>query len=122
MSIKSINSGAGIFGKAHLAGWIPVLPAPSGPRLFEPTTTSAAALQDMLTEGKINSVQILNEYYRQILDYNGYLKAVYQLAPSALDRAKELDGKRASGDVLGPLHGIPVLLKVSHPTVFGSLR
>ncbi|KAF2682561.1 hypothetical protein K458DRAFT_52056 [Lentithecium fluviatile CBS 122367] len=80
---------------------------------FEPTATPAAALQKLLTVGPLTSVQILNEYYGQILDYNGYLKAVYQLAPGALDRAKELDAKRANGDVLGPLHGIPVLLKAS---------
>lgn len=65
----------------------------------------------MLSAGQVTSVQILNEYYHQILAYNGYLKAVYQLAPGALDRAKELDDMRARGQVLGPLHGIPILLK-----------
>lgn len=104
-----INSGAGTFGKAHLAGWIPSV-TDDAPR-FDPRTTSAAALQELLSSGKIKSVQILNEYYRQILAYNDYLKAVYQLAPGAITRAKELDALRASGNVLSPLHGIPVLLK-----------
>lgn len=101
--------GAGQFGVAHLAGWIP--PTPEETSLFDPRTTSASALQGMLTEGKITSTQILNEYYRQIVAHNGYLKAVYQLAPDALARATELDRMRARGRMLGPLHGIPILLK-----------
>ena len=110
----TVESGAGAFGKAHLAGWIPTV-TPSDALLFDTATTSAAALQGMLAAGEITSVQIVNECYRQILAYNGYLRAVYQLAPDSLDRARDLDAKRASGNVLGPLHGIPVLLKACAP-------
>ncbi|KAI0602996.1 amidase family protein [Biscogniauxia sp. FL1348] len=105
----SVDFGQGTFGRAHLAGWIPSV-TDDGPK-FDPMTTSASALQEMLNSGKLTSVEILNEYYRQILTYNGYLKAVYQLAPGAIDRAKALDSQRASGNILGPLHGIPILLK-----------
>lgn len=112
MATSDVNSGVGKFGKAHLAGWIPDKEGANAPRLFEPTTSTAADLQQMLTAGDIISVEILSQYYSQILAYNGYLKAVYQLTPSALKRARELDALRAQGKVLGPLHGIPVLLKV----------
>ncbi|KAI5924863.1 amidase family protein [Camillea tinctor] len=105
----SIDVGQGKFGRAHLAGWIP--PVNEGDSKFDPMTTSASVLQDMLTAGKLTSVEILNEYYRQIMNYNGYLKAVYQLAPGAIDQAKALDSQRVSGRVLSPLHGIPILLK-----------
>ncbi|KAI1631317.1 amidase family protein [Biscogniauxia mediterranea] len=110
--MSSVDFGQGTFGRAHLAGWIPsVTDNDDDDPKFDPTTTSASALQEMLTSGKLTSVEILNEYYRRILTYNGYLKAVYQLAPGAVDRAKALDSQRASGTVLGPLHGIPILLK-----------
>ena len=101
-----------IFGKVHLAGWIPTVT--NDDPLFDPMTTSAAVLQEMLGSGKVTSVQLLNDYYRQILDYNGYLKAVYQLAPGATEQAKERDAQRTKVDTRGPLHGIPVLLKARH--------
>ncbi|KAJ2978115.1 hypothetical protein NUW58_g7597 [Xylaria curta] len=105
----SISNGYGSFGKSHLAGWIPSIP--DHKPAFDPLTTSASRLQELLTSGELTSVQIVNQYYNQILAYNGYLKAVYQLAPGAVDRAKALDEMRTNGKVLGPLHGIPVLLK-----------
>lgn len=114
----AVDSGHGEFRKAHLVGWIPEV-TNDAPR-FDPLTTSASALLDMLTEGNITSVQILYEYYRQILKYNGYLKAVYRLMPSALDRAKQLDAQRASGGPIGSLHGIPILLKVGPAIVSPS--
>jgi amidase len=103
--------------KANLLGWIPTI-VDEGP-FFDPLTASAADLAKLLSSGQVTSVQILNEYYRQILKYNGHLKAVLQLAPGAIDEAKELDAKRARGETLGPLHGIPILLKDNIGTEVG---
>ncbi|KAF2727125.1 amidase family protein [Polyplosphaeria fusca] len=105
----AVDFGVGTFGLAHIAGWVPHIT--NQPPLFDPLTTTAMTLQRMLNAGAITSVQILNIYYRQILEYNAYLKAVYQLAPNALERAAELDRLRSNGVLLGMLHGIPVLLK-----------
>lgn len=96
--------------KANLNGWIPAI-SPNSASSFDPLMTSAATLQNGLVAGTLTSVQILNEYYRQILSYNGYLKAIHQLSPHAMERAEYLDELRRRGVVLGPLHGIPVLLK-----------
>ncbi|CAI6285809.1 unnamed protein product [Periconia digitata] len=97
-------------GRAQLTGWIPTLPKDTAP-LFDSLTSSAGALQFRLHSGELTSVQILREYYRQILSFNGYLRAIHQLAPGAMARAEHLDQLRREGFVLGPLHGIPVLLK-----------
>lgn len=81
-------------------------------QLFDPLTATIADLLRMLREGEISSVDIVKTYHLQILAHNGYLKAVSQLAPGAMERAEMLDRLRAKGFILGPLHGIPVLLNV----------
>jgi Asp-tRNA(Asn)/Glu-tRNA(Gln) amidotransferase A subunit family amidase len=75
-------------------------------------TATAVELQTRLTSGSITSVELVEAGYRQINQYDGYLKAVIETAPGALKRAKYLDEQRSAGKVLGPLHGIPVLIKV----------
>ncbi|KXT12040.1 hypothetical protein AC579_4682 [Pseudocercospora musae] len=79
---------------------------------FDTLRTTAADLQAALTAGKLTSVQIVEEYHRSIVKHNAYLKAIYELAPGAVSRAREMDDLRSRGQVLGPLHGIPVVLKL----------
>ncbi|KAK5045381.1 hypothetical protein LTR84_009245 [Exophiala bonariae] len=45
------------------------------------------------------------------MEVNETLHVVTQLNPDALSIAKELDAQRAQGEILGPLHGIPILIK-----------
>lgn len=91
-------------------GWVPALEELD--QLFDPMTATATDLLRMLEVGEISSVDIVKTYQLQILAHNGYLKAVSQLAPRAMDRAAMLDRLRAKGTILGPLHGIPVLINV----------
>ena len=81
--------------------------------LFDVLTTTADELWQRLSTGKWKSTQIVEECHRAICRYNGYLNAVYELAAGAMARAEELDRMRADGRVLGALHGIPILIKVS---------
>ena len=39
------------------------------------------------------------------------LQSILVLNPDALENAKRLDQMRAAGEILGSLHGVPVLLK-----------
>ncbi|OBT77497.1 hypothetical protein VF21_05228 [Pseudogymnoascus sp. 05NY08] len=86
------------------------------PPLFDALTATAHDLQKLLTAGELKSTDLVEEYVWRIEEYNPYLRAVSQYAPGVLDQAKELDSKRAAGEVLGPLHGIPILLKNSIST------
>ncbi|KAL2072382.1 hypothetical protein VTL71DRAFT_11725 [Oculimacula yallundae] len=97
---------------SNLKGWVPVIGDTHGRRpLFDVLTATAHHLQDELIAGRLRSAQIIEEYYRAICAHNGYLNAVYALAPGAMKRAQEMDEKISNGEFLGPLHGIPVLVK-----------
>jgi amidase len=63
---------------------------------------------------RLSSVELTTYYLRRIaaLDENGpRLNSILELNPDALAIARELDTMRRQGHVLGPLHGIPIVLK-----------
>ena len=75
---------------------------------------TVARLQAAMARGTLTSVELTREYIARIqaLDQSGPgVNAVIQLNPDALDMARLADKLRRLGVVLGPLHGIPVLLK-----------
>jgi amidase len=82
---------------------------------FNRLTTTVFELQDLLQDGKTTSFDALSRYLRQLDAHNSWLKAVIA-TPGAyllLERAELLDDERRQGKVRGPLHGIPILIKVS---------
>ncbi len=75
---------------------------------------TVAQLQADMASGKLTSVELTREYIARIvaLDQNGPgVNAVIELNPDALVMARNADALRKRGIVLGPLHGIPVLVK-----------
>ncbi|KAK0100538.1 hypothetical protein ONS95_006998 [Cadophora gregata] len=98
---------------SNLNEWVPVF---GGTHCRQPSfdvlTATAHQVQDELIARRLRSTQILEEYYGAINTYNEYLNAVYTLAPGAMKRAQEMDVKRSNGEFLGPLHGMPILVKV----------
>jgi amidase len=73
-----------------------------------------AQLQSLMASGQLSSVALTNYYIKRIaaLDQEGPgVNSVIELNPDALSMAKAADAARASGKVLGPLQGIPVVLK-----------
>ena len=68
-------------------------------------------LVDGLESGLFTSVDLVRAYSARILEVNSTLHMVTELNPDALSIAADLDGMRANGTVLGPLHGIPILIK-----------
>lgn len=75
---------------------------------------SVQSLQARMTGGTLTARDLVAAYLARIAMTNAEgpaLQAVRVVAPEkALGRAKRLDAMRARGKVLGPLHGIPVLL------------
>src|SRR5215472_5819255 len=75
---------------------------------------TVAQLQALMASGQLTSETLTQEYIKRILalDQNGPgVNAVIELNPDALAMARNADALRNRGIVLGPLHGIPILLK-----------
>lgn len=85
---------------------------PDVPTMYNEATV--AQLEAAMASGKLTSEELTNEYIKRIiaLDQNGPgVNSVIELNPDALKIARYADELRRHGIVLGPLHGIPVLLK-----------
>lgn len=75
---------------------------------------TVAELQAKMKSGALTSVQLTHYYVRRILelDQNGPgVNSVIELNPDAVRIAEQMDDLRMRGKILGPLHGIPVLIK-----------
>jgi amidase len=67
-----------------------------------------------MAEGRITSERLTDAYLGRIeaVDRHGpRLNSVIELNPDAAATAKALDSERKAGQVRGPLHGLPVLIK-----------
>jgi amidase len=75
---------------------------------------TVAQLQAEMAGGRLTSVQLTQFYLDRIaaLDQSGpNVNSVIELNPDAIQLAQSADRRRANGKVIGPLDGIPVLLK-----------
>ena len=78
-----------------------------------------------LESGTTTSVEITQAYIDRINALDGPLNGVMAIAPDALEQAAASDARRAAGQALGPLDGVPILYKDNHdavgmPTTAGS--
>ena len=85
---------------------------------------TVAQLQAEMAAGRLTSEKLTRAYIKRIqeldqsdadADYLG-VNALIELNPDAIAIAKQMDALRRKGTVLGPLHGIPVLLKANIDT------
>ncbi len=73
-----------------------------------------AELQRAMSSGRLTSLELTRQYLRRIaaLDRRGpKLNSIVEVNPQALDIARGLDRERRRGEVRGPLHGIPIVIK-----------
>jgi amidase len=81
------------------------------PTEFDLNEITIAGLQEKMKSGELTSQQICQKYLDRITKVDPLLKSVIELNPDALEIAASLDKERKEGKVLGPLFGIPVLIK-----------
>lgn len=87
--------------------------------MIEVTEVSIAQLRAALESGQTTAVELVQSYLERIAAYDGAdtataLNAVVVPNPSALAEAEAADARRASGQTLGPLDGIPYTAKDSY--------
>ena len=83
------------------------------------TEVSIAQLRAALETGQTTAVELVQAYLARIDAYNGpqtatALNAVVVRNPEALKEAEASDSRRARGETLGPLDGIPYTAKDSY--------
>src|SRR5918992_489487 len=96
---------------------------------FDVVEKTIPQLQEAMRSGEVTSRRLVELYLGRIAAYDRdgpRLNAMVALAPNALKEADALDRERRAGNVRGPLHGIPVVVKDNYetsdmPTAAGSL-
>ncbi|MEO1525328.1 MAG: amidase [Planctomycetota bacterium] len=83
---------------------------------FELKESSLAELADGLGNGKHSAASLTRAYLDRITAIDDKLGSVIEINPDAEQIATELDRERAAGNVRGPLHGIPVMVKDNFDT------
>ncbi|MBB1023520.1 MULTISPECIES: Asp-tRNA(Asn)/Glu-tRNA(Gln) amidotransferase subunit GatA [unclassified Dietzia] len=90
------------------------------------TTATAAELARRIAAGEISSEEVTRAHLERISEVDGEINAFLHVgADEALDAARAVDARRAAGEELGPLAGVPVALKdvfttTDAPTTCGS--
>lgn len=72
---------------------------------------SIPELQQLMSSGALSSFRLTLGYLERIHSMNGRLRAVIQANPLAIATALQRDWERHHGQIRGPLHGIPVIVK-----------
>ncbi len=89
-------------------------------------TVTIPQLQARMADGSLTSSALTRAYLRRIADVDPRIHAVLRTSPTALRQAAASDARHRHGTALGPLDGIPVLVKDNvntrdMPTTAGSL-
>jgi amidase len=80
---------------------------------------SATALARAIHAKELSSAEVVQAYLQRIEAVNPQLNAVVQLrAEAALAEAKAADAALARGQIMGPLHGVPMTIKDSLDTAW----
>lgn len=81
-------------------------------------TLDASRIRTRFEDGSLSALDLISHCLQQIHNHDqrgSKLRAIDCVGPhkSLLQQAQQLDDERASGHVRSPLHGIPILIKVS---------
>ena len=104
---------------AFLAGFSLLLPEPAD-AAFRYVEATIADVHEALRSGELSCEQVVSGYLARIEAYDkpAGLNAIIFTNPAALERAREIDRRLGTGEALGPLHCIPVLLKDNFDTAW----
>lgn len=95
---------------------------------FEVVEASIAEIHEAMLDGRLTARQLVELYLKRIEAYDKQgpaINAIIVINPDALARADELDRRFRESGFVGPLHGIPMIVKDNYdthdlPTTAGS--
>jgi len=127
LGIAAAVMAMGTAGGALVALHLPV--AQAAPKPFELVDTTIEEVQAEYKAGRLTAHALVKAYLDRIeaYDKNGpKINAVITINPKALEEADALDAAYKKSGPVGPLHGIPIVLKdqmdvAGLPTTLGSL-
>lgn len=82
--------------------------------MFDVVEASIAELRTALETGQSTAEELTRAYLDRINRYDAHLNSVVVLNPEALEQARASDDRRARGQLLSPLDGIPYTAKDSY--------
>lgn len=90
---------------------------------IELLSLDSAGLQRKLDTGLLTSVELVQACLAQIDKHDqrgAKLNAMISIVPNhiLMERSAQLDRERTAGRVRSPFHGIPILVKVCHFTIY----
>ena len=72
---------------------------------------SLAEAVHLITSRLISAVDLAETYLNRIEEVNPSLNAVVTIAPDILESARRCDSELERGNIIGPLHGVPLTIK-----------
>src|SRR5437016_11381875 len=108
---RFIGTAAGGSAALLTGGLASLLPSTVSAAGFDFIEATIPQLQAAMASGALTSAGLTMGYINRIQSLNPTLHAVIELNPNAVAIATALDNERRAGNVRGPLHGIPLLVK-----------
>lgn len=81
------------------------------PELPDLGTLTVASIREGLASGRFTAEALTQACIAQVKALNGKYNAIIFENDAALDTAREIDRRRAAGEELGPLAGVPIVVK-----------
>ncbi|UCC83217.1 MAG: amidase [Gemmatimonadota bacterium] len=115
-----------MFNKRHLSSaalffafGLAVTAGCTGESDFDVVEASIAEIHEAMLDGRLTARQLVELYLERIEAYDKQgpsLNAIIAINPDALARADELDRRFRESGFVGPLHGIPIIVKDNYDT------
>ncbi len=124
---RSLMKIAGATGAtALLAGQSTAVSAKDESEKFDPIEATIDDVYSAIFLGDVTAREVTEMYLERLEAYDEVLNTIITLNENALDRADELDEKLEESGPVGPLHGVPIVVKDIYntkdlPTTAGSL-
>lgn len=86
-------------------------PAPKSETEIDVVELTITEIQEAFASGRFTAEALTRAHLERIARYEPFYNAFTFLNPDALEAARAIDARRAAGEPLGPLAGVPVVVK-----------